>query len=395
MSYPDPYLRNVGPANQAPTIVIRPTPQTSGIRIALGIIALLIALVLGLLVLLVIGVETGPIPFLLGLVTATIPVPLYVMLVLWIDRYEAEPMWMLIAAFLWGALVAAFVAFLLNTILGVLVAILTDNPDAGEVFSTVISAPIVEETAKALILIIFFIWWRDEFDGVIDGIVYAALVGLGFAMTENVMYYGKAAMGGGATLTITFFIRGALAPFSHPLFTGLTGIGLGLARQSRNAAIRIISPFVGLFMAVFLHWLWNASATFGGGGGFLIVYIIIMVPAFAIMLVVIVIALSREGQVVRQFLLSDLDRGFFTREEYDQLGSVFRRMGSSFNAFSKGGMRSWQTRRKLHQLASELAFHRSRVSRGLHSSKHNIHDLEAAYLHTLQTLLDESRIANR
>lgn len=370
-------------------------PQTSGIKIALGIIALLIALVLGLLVLLIIGVETGPIPFLLGFIAATIPVPLYVMLVLWIDRYEAEPLWMLATAFLWGALVAAFFSFLLNTILGVIVALLADNAEAGEVFSTVISAPIVEETAKALILMVFFIWWRDEFDGVIDGIVYAALVGLGFAMTENVMYYGKAAMESGKMLTATFVIRGALAPFSHPLFTGLTGIGLGLARQSRNAAVKIIAPFVGLLMAVFLHWLWNASATFGGGGGFLVVYVIVMVPAFAIMLIVILVALSREGKVVREFLLSDLERGFFTREEYDQLGSVFRRMGGSFDAFSKGGMRSWRNRRKLHQLASELAFHRSRVSRGLHSSKHNIHDLEAAYLHTLQTLLDESRMAGR
>lgn len=395
MSYPNPYSQPVPTANQAPTIIIRPTPQTSGIRIALGIIALLIALVLGLLVLLIIGVETGPIPFLLGFIAATIPVPLYVMLVLWIDRYEAEPLWMLATAFLWGALVAAFFSFLLNTTAGVVVALIADNPDAGEVFSTVISAPIVEETAKAIILMIFFIWWRDEFDGVIDGIVYAAMVGLGFAMTENVLYYGKAAMGGGATLTITFFIRGALAPFSHPLFTGLTGIGLGLARQSRNAAVRIFAPFAGLCMAVFLHWLWNASATFGGGEGFLVIYVIVMVPAFAIMLIVIIIALSREGQVVRQFLLSDLERGFFTREEYDQLSSVFRRMGSSFDAFSRGGVTSLRNRRKLHQFASELAFHRSRVSRGLHSSKHNIQDLEAAYLHTLQTLLDESRLGRK
>lgn len=392
MSYPNPYPQAV---NQAPTIVIKPMPQTSGIKIALGIIALLIALVLGLLVLLIIGVETGPIPFLLGFIAATIPVPLYVMLVLWIDRYEAEPLWMLATAFLWGALVAAFFSFLLNTTAGVIVALLADNADAGEVFSTVISAPIVEETAKALILMVFFIWWRDEFDGVIDGIVYAALVGLGFAMTENVMYYGKAAMESGKMLTATFVIRGALAPFSHPLFTGLTGIGLGLARQSRNVAVRIIAPFAGLLMAVFLHWLWNASATFGGGGGFLLIYVIVMVPAFAIMLIVILVALSREGKVVREFLLCDLERGFFTREEYDQLGSVFRRMGGSFDAFSRGGMRSWRNRRKLHQLASELAFHRSRVSRGLHSSKHNIHELEAAYLHTLQTLLDESRMAGR
>ena len=71
------------------------------------------------------------------------------------------------------------------------------------------------------------------------------------------------------------------------------------------------------------------------------------------------IALRREGQVVRDFLLHDLERGMFTREEYDQLGTVRGRMGSSFNAFSRGGVRNWRNRMRLNQLASELAFHRS------------------------------------
>src|SRR5919106_893308 len=124
MSYPNPYPQSGPPPGQATTIIIRPMPQTSGIKIALGIIALLIALVLGLLVLLIIGVETGPIPFLLGFIAATIPVPLYVMLVLWIDRYEAEPLWMLATAFFWGALIATFFAFLLNTASGTVVGLL-------------------------------------------------------------------------------------------------------------------------------------------------------------------------------------------------------------------------------------------------------------------------------
>jgi RsiW-degrading membrane proteinase PrsW (M82 family) len=389
MSYQYPYSPNL-----PPTIVIKQSPQTSGMKIALAVIAVLIALALGLLVLLVIGVETGPGPFLLGFVTATIPVPLYLMLVLWIDRYESEPLWMLATAFLWGALVAPFFAFLFNTAAGIIVGSAAADPNTGEVFSAVISAPIVEEIGKALILIIFFIWCRDEFDGVIDGIVYASLVALGFAMTENVLYYGKAAMeGGGQALTATFIIRGALAPFSHPLFTSLTGIGLGLARQSRNAALKIFLPFVGLFMAIFMHFMWNGSAAFGGGAAFLLTYVLVMVPAFAIMIVIIFLGLRREGQVVREFLLRDLEGGLFTREEYDQLGTVRGRMGSSFNAFSRGGIRDWRTRMRLNQLASELAFHRSRVERGLHSSKHNVHELENAYLQTLQSLLHQTRSA--
>jgi protease PrsW len=385
LSYQNPY------ANLQPTIVIKPTRQTSGIKVALAVVAVLIALALGLLVLLVIGVETGPGPFLLGLITATIPVPIYLMLVLWIDRYESEPLWMLATAFLWGALVTPFFAFLLNTTLGVIASLMTNDEKTGEMFATVFAAPIVEETGKAIILIIFIIWCRDEFDGVIDGIVYASLAGLGFAMTENVLYYGKAAMEGGAMLRVTVILRGAMAPFSHPLFTSLTGIGLGLARQTRNIAAKIFLPILGLFLAITMHFIWNGSAAFGGGVAFLLTYVIVMVPAFGIMIIIIILALRREGQIVRDFLLHDLERGMFTREEYDQLGTVRGRMGSSFNAFSRGGVRNWRNRMRLNQLASELAFHRSRVSRGLHSSKQDVHELENAYLQTLQALLQETR----
>ncbi len=387
MSYHNPY-----PPNLAPKFVIKPSAQTSAIKIALAIIALLIALGLGLLVLLLIGVETGPGPFLLGLITATIPVPLYLVLVLWIDRYESEPLWMLTTAFLWGALVAPFFAFLFNTASGIVVGSLADDIGTGEVFSAVISAPIVEEIGKAVILFVFFIWFRDEYDGVIDGIVYASLAGLGFAMTENILYYGKAAMEEDQrALQMVFILRGAIAPFSHPLFTSLTGIGLGLARQTRNAAAKLFFPLLGLFFAIFMHFIWNGSAAFGGGVGFLLTYLLIMVPAFAIMIVIIFLGLRREGQVVREFLLRDLERGFFTREEYDQLGTVRGRMGSSFTALSRGGLNNWRNRMRLNQLASELAFHRSRVARGMHSSKHNIHELEKAYLQTLQALLHQTR----
>ena len=374
----------------APTIVIRSSPQISAIRLVLAIVAGLFALFLGLLVLLLIGIETGPVALLLGLLTATIPVPLYIALVLWIDRYEAEPLWMLATAFFWGALIATFFAFLLNTSTGVGVTLIAGE-QAGEAFSAVIAAPIVEETGKALILFIFFFWKKDEFDGVVDGIVYASMSALGFAMTENILYYGRAALGGGGSLTAIFIIRGFFAPFSHPLFTSLTGIGLGLARQSNNTAVKMFTPVVGLLMAIFMHSIWNGSAVLGGGWLFLLTYMLVMVPAFIIMLVVIGLALRREGQVVREFLVIDLERGFLTAEEYKQLGSIHGRMGSSFNSFSQSGVKGWRARRRFNQLASELAFHRSRVARGVHSANQDVLEVETAYLHALQGLLNELR----
>jgi RsiW-degrading membrane proteinase PrsW (M82 family) len=387
MSYP----YQPDPAAPAPTIIITRTPRVSAIKVALGILAMLIASFLGLLVLIIIGIETGPVALLLGFIAATIPVPLYIILVLWIDRYEAEPLWMLATAFFWGALIATFFAFLLNTTSQGVVGALS-NANAGEAFAAVISAPIVEETGKAFILFIFFFWKKDEFDGVVDGIVYASLSALGFAMTENVLYYGKAAAAGHGALPLIFIIRGFFAPFSHPLFTSLTGIGLGLARQSTNMFVKIVTPIVGLLMAIFMHSIWNGSAVFGGGPVFVLTYIVVMVPAFLIMLVVIGFALHREGKMVRQFLVIDLDRGFLTREEYEQVGSIFGRMGSSFKALSQSGYKGWRARKRFNQLASELAFHRNRVSRGVYAGEEEARAQEAAYLQALQELVNELRL---
>jgi len=384
MTFPNPQP----PA--APAIIITRTPRISAIKIAFGILAGLIALFLGLLVLIVIGFETGPVALLLGFIAATIPVPLYIMLVLWIDRYEAEPLWMVATAFFWGALVATFFAFLLNTTTEGVVGALS-NANAGEAFAAVISAPIVEESGKAFILFIFFFWKKDEFDGVVDGIVYASLTALGFAMTENILYYGKAAAAGGGALPLIFIIRGFFAPFSHPLFTSMTGIGLGLARQSTNIAVKVLTPIVGLLMAIFMHSIWNGSAVFGGGPVFVLTYIAVMVPAFLIMLIVIGFALRREGQIVRQFLVVDLNNGFLTRQEYDQVGSIFGRIGSSFRALSQNGYQGWRSCKRFNQLASELAFHRSRVSRGVFSGEEEARAEEAAYLQALQNLVNELR----
>src|SRR6266550_5087353 len=152
--------------------VIRSSGHQSALKIILAVFAVMIAALLGLIVLALIGSETGPVELVIGLICATLPVPIYVMLLLWIDRYESEPLWMLATAFFWGALVAVFIALILNTFNERVVAVATHNRKIGENVGMVISAPIVEESSKAFILFILFLW-REEFDGVVDGIVYA------------------------------------------------------------------------------------------------------------------------------------------------------------------------------------------------------------------------------
>src|SRR6476646_6888580 len=255
------------PVNTQRRMVNRSGHQ-SALKIILGIFALMVAALLGLIVLLLIGAETGPVELIIGMVCATLPVPIYIMLLLWIDRYESEPLWMLATAFLWGALVAVFIAIILNTINGEIVAAATRSQQIGRNFVAVISAPIVEESAKALILLVLFLWKKDEFDGIIDGIVYAGMVGLGFAMTENILYYGRAVQEGVGALTVIFVLRGMAAPFSHPLFTSMTGIGLGWSRQSNNGFVKVVAPVLGFMLAILLHATWNGTATYGGAVGF-------------------------------------------------------------------------------------------------------------------------------
>src|SRR5437588_1877711 len=288
-----------------PPGLIRPSGHQSALKIVLAVFAVMFAALLGLVILLLIGAETGPLELIIGLICATLPVPIYIMLLLWIDRYESEPLWMLATTFVWGAVVAVFIALILNTINGAIVAAATNSAQIGENFGAVISAPIVEESAKALIILVLFLWKRDEFDDIVDGVVYTGMVGLGFAMTENILYYGRAVQGGAGVLTFTFILRGMAAPFSHPLFTSMTGIGLGWSRQSNNGFVKIVMPVLGFMTAILLHATWNGTATYGGAAGFFAGYFLIMGPAFIVTLMVIFFSLRREGRIVREFLYPD------------------------------------------------------------------------------------------
>ena len=364
-----------------------PAVKRGVLRWALGAAAVLAALLTGLCTLWIIGYETGVVPFLAGLVAAVLPVPVYVTLVLWLDRYEPEPPWMLAAAFCWGALVAVFFAIIINSV-GVLIVGAVAGDAAAESYGMVVSAPVVEETAKALVLFVLFFWRRDEFDGVTDGVVYAAMVGLGFAMTENIKYYGMAVAEDNAVGV--FIVRGIFSPFAHPLFTGMTGVGLGLAAQTTKKWAKFAAPVVGFGAAVLFHALWNASArltsAYEDGAYVLLTYFFLMVPTFFGMLLVIFLSLRREGRVLREHLRPEVLRGLITEADYDCLCSVTGRAGSTYRALARGGFSHWRARVRYNRAASELAFHRSRVARGIQTRGAAPHEVEADYVQQLYRL---------
>jgi len=339
----------------------------------LAIVAALVLCGLGMLTLIMIGaLNTGLPGLIVGLILAALPVPFYVAAALWVDRYEKEPMWMLGAAFLWGATGAVFFSFILNSINSALFGAIGGQAAAG-IGGPVISAPFVEELAKGIALVLFFFWKKDEFDNVVDGVIYAAMVGLGFAMTENVSYYGASlqshALGG------TLLVRGILAPFSHPLFTAMTGIGLGLSRETLKKPLKMLAPIAGLCLAMGLHATWNLSASLGAA--FLVVYLLIMVPTFLAVVGLVLYAQGRERKIIRANLVPYVHSGHLSPAELEALCVFGGRMKA---LMASGGMAGWRRTARFHQAASELAFHRWRTERGISKGMAEYSTREAEYL---------------
>ncbi|NTV23228.1 MAG: PrsW family intramembrane metalloprotease, partial [Nanoarchaeota archaeon] len=163
--------------------------------------------------------------FAISLLMGFIPMAFYSLMITLIDRYEREPFLLMLGVFLWGFIVASGIALVLNTLFGNLILLVTGSREIALLGSAVLSAPLVEETAKGLAVLSVFLFFRNEFDSVIDGIIYGSLVGFGFAAAENILYgmKGFASMGFTGLIAISF-LRNLLIPFLHGFLTSLTGI---------------------------------------------------------------------------------------------------------------------------------------------------------------------------
>ncbi len=373
------------------TVVMTPTGKNPAtLKWVLLVFGLLVMALMGLATVAMIGAfNTGLGGLLIGMTMAILPVPLYVSLAIWIDRFEPEPPLMLALTFLWGATGAVFIAFLINSAGAAIVGQMFGK-EAGQFYGPSISAPIVEETAKAMALFAIFFFRRAEFDGVLDGIVYAAMVGLGFAMTENFSYYGKAAQQGPVVGAFTYLLRGGILCFAHPLFTSMTGIGLGLAARTRSKALKVFAPLAGLGLAMFLHSYNNtlgrafvflfgeAGALFGLGA------ICLSIPLLcAAVMAVAGFTLASEGRTIRQYLQPEVATGFFSQREIDCLCSITKRMGASYRAWSAGGWKGYRARSRFHHVAAELAFFRNRIARGILAQDANAVEQENEFRNAL------------
>jgi RsiW-degrading membrane proteinase PrsW (M82 family) len=264
---------------------------------------------------------------------------------------------------LWGAGASVLIALIFSGVTQHYAALagLTGSGVA-TFFETVVQAPVIEEFAKGLGILLILWVMRRTFDGPVDGVVYAATIAVGFAFTENLQYFGLAinADGGlGGDVAQIFLLRAILSPFAHVMFTACTGVLLGLAAR-RTGRIGAIGYFVlGLVPAVMLHAFWN-SAGYWATDWFRY-YFVVQVPLFVFAIAGITRLRRHEQRLTRARLSEFAAAGWFTESEVNLLSTAAGRqrairwaarhdLGRPYRAFVRD--------------ATRLAFARERLVNG-------------------------------
>jgi RsiW-degrading membrane proteinase PrsW (M82 family) len=350
--------------------------------------------------------EYGLLSVLAAIFIPAVPAAGIFLLVNFIDRFEREPWFLRLAAFLWGALIAIPPALLVERrVDGLLVNLL--GPNTSDVVRSAfqgLNAGITEETIKGLGLLLLFVILRDEFDNVTDGIVYGALIGAGFAMVENFHYFAVDFKQFPVFLIVYRIVLGWLG---HSTFTACFGAALGYVRHTRIRWRHLAIPFVGYLAAVGLHSFFDfvtfqasvALNTYPGNSdvSFLSLLALIgdYIPPFLaqmFLLYILIKSLAHEAAVIREFLAVEVSNGIVNVEEYALLQNSFQRTKAERRVWNTQGYRQWLRVKALYQIEIGLAFRKWHVSMG-DKPKLGYRQPEDAYRNRIKRLRQEIQAA--
>lgn len=361
-------------APQAPSVSATPAPlafrrkRHLPMRISCGV---LVGLVLVVFVLcngleVAFHASTQPTMFLVANVLAFLTAVPYALTLLWLDRNEKEPLYLVATAVLWGAVVATFVSGLFNSGFRAVVEDTLFHPQLASMLSAQFSAPFIEELTKGLAVLFIFVLFRDEFDGILDGILYGALVGLGFATIENIGYYTRtgAAQGLEGMLELTW-IRGVLNGLAgHATYTAITGCGFAMARMGRSGFARWLYVPMFWFTAMLMHFLWNKfCGVFALTDDTLVTLtvtypltvLVLHAPFTGLLAITVAFVWKQENQVILTYLMGEKD-DVVTGEYRQALVPARRRIPAGLRRLFTRGPRFWWHHRKLQYELIELAF---------------------------------------
>jgi RsiW-degrading membrane proteinase PrsW (M82 family) len=339
-------------------------------RIPVGFLAALAAFCLVAVIALAISVHGGPGSTASGLGLAILPVPLVMAGVLYLDRLEPEPPVLLAATFGGGAAAAALIGLLGHALGNSLITTPELGPEAGHLATTTFGAALVgalvAETVKGVILVAVLRYQRSELDGVGDGVVYAAMIGLGFALVSNLFAYVQAERSGLSALISAFFQRGLLTPLWDPLFTAMIGIGVGYAAMQpwRRGIWAIIAGWV---VAVVLHTAWDDSVRRGPGWEAL-VYVILLV-FLGLLLLTMRLDRRRIVGLIASSLPQFQARKTMTEHDLQMLADMHERRLARQWARLHCGLSGGQTMADYQLAATELALSCHRARQGFMVAK--------------------------
>jgi len=285
---------------------------------------------------------------LIALLAGVVPALVYVGVLYWVDRYEKEPKRLLAAAFVWGAIPSVALALAMELFFRLPPDLI--GPQALEAVRLGLVAPVLQEVLKgAAVLFIARRYWR-EFDNVLDGIIYGAMVGFGFAMMGNVInYIGSFVLWGFEGLSAAVFAEGLVYGLNHALYTAVFGAGLGFACLAQKRWQRWALSAGGFVLAVATHALHNLLARNLLG----LNAVTVMMTGAGVILVGIVAgwSLARQQRCLRVELADEVPDAL-----YGTMVAPGARTRARWRALRAGGLRGWRRARRLHQLCAELAF---------------------------------------
>jgi len=315
---------------------------------------------------------TAPLLSVLAAFTAGICGLPYLGVILWVDRNEPEPPWLVVSALLWGAVTATGVSVLFNTFFGVMIGQAVGDEVVASQLTASFSAPLVEEISKGFALVLLYAFFRREFDTILDGIVYGALVGLGFAVVENWMYYvNSGSVAGVLTLTL---MRGVLTSAgTHMCFTALVGAGFGMFRVLRSGLARWSIPPLAMALAMFVHFTWNTLAGLIIGMasdhevvqlvvGVPLAVVVLQVPFVLLVVVTAFLAHRHESRIISAYLV-DEDPPVLREGELAQMLPSRRRTLSLLSTLLSEGPSAWWAKRGRFARLVRLAFEKWHMDR--------------------------------
>ena len=260
---------------------------------------------------------SGPILTVFIAILCIVPLAIVVSVLLFIDRFEPEPLGMKLAALAWGGGVSIFFGIMGNEYVQYSVTEQTGDEVQGMIFSVVVGAPVVEELLKGLGVLVIVWARRTHISSAIDGLVYAGFAACGFLVVEDFTYFVRAVLTDG-DLGQTFFQRVVMGVFGHVMYTSCMGWATGWAvTRARSAAAGCGAVALGWFTGMLLHATWNGTAVLSGGDDELFdtFYIFIHVPLFLLWFLFIALAMKRERRDAAAGLMPYVAQGWIVPSE--------------------------------------------------------------------------------